>query len=412
MKILTFSTLYPNAARPAHGIFVETRLRQLVASGQVRSTVVAPVPWFPFKHPMFGAYAAYARAPGAETRNAIEVLHPRFPVLPKVGRTLAPFLLYRGVLPLVERLNRERGFDLIDAHYFYPDGVAAAMLGRRLGIPVVITARGTDVNLIAQYRFARSMIRRAARQAAAVVAVSQALKDKLSALGVERERIQVLRNGVDLELFHPQDREALRTELALAGPTLLSVGNLHAFKGHGVVIEALSLLPRCRLVVVGEGPDRAAFEALARQRGVSSRVRFVGSLSQQDLRRYYCAADALVLASSREGWPNVLLEAMACGTPVVATRVGGVPEIVTSAEAGLIADERSAAALARGITALLSGPRERSATRRYAEQFGWDATTRGQLQLFRQIVSATGADNASDDAANLPARGFSKVARP
>jgi glycosyltransferase involved in cell wall biosynthesis len=388
MKILTFSSLYPNAARPAHGIFVETRLRELLASGQVQSTVVAPVPWFPFTHAAFGAYAAQARAPRAEARNGIEVLHPRFPALPKIGMTLAPFLLYRAVLPLVERLRREHGFDLIDAHYFYPDGVAAAMLGRRLGVPVVITARGTDVNLIAQHRIPRRMIRWAASQAGAVVAVSQALKEKLAALGVERERIHVLRNGVDLELFHPEGRDEVRAGLELRRPTLLSVGNLLAFKGHGVVIEALSLLQEYELVIAGDGPDRAAFEALARECGVSGRVRFTGSLSQQDLRRHYCAADALVLASSREGWPNVLLEAMACGTPVIATEVGGVPEIVTSRSAGAVVKERSAPALARAVRELFARPPERTATRRFAEQFGWGATTKGQLQLFRQVLAA------------------------
>jgi glycosyltransferase involved in cell wall biosynthesis len=403
MKVLTFSSLYPNAARPAYGIFVETRLRQLLASGQVQSTVVAPVPWFPFTHPAFGRYAAQARAPRAETRNGIDVLHPRFPVLPKVGMTLAPFLLYRAVRPLVERLRREGGFDLIDAHYFYPDGVAAAMLGRRLGVPVVITARGTDLNLIAQYRLPRRMIRWAARQAAGVVAVSQALKERLAALGVETERIQVLRNGVDLELFHPRGREELRAELGLRGPMLLSVGNLLAFKGHGLIIEALSLLPGCELVIAGEGPDRAAFDALARQAGVSARVRFAGSLSQHDLRRYYCAADALVLASSREGWPNVLLEAMACGTPVVATRVGGVPEIVKSLDAGVIVEQRSAAAIAQSIGSLLARPQARPATRRYAEQFGWGATTRAQLQLFRQILSLESAEGANGDIPKVPA---------
>ncbi len=388
MKVLTFSSLYPNAARPAHGIFVETRLRQLVMSGQVESTVVAPVPWFPFTHPAFGSYAAQARAPRAETRNGVDVLHPRFPVLPKIGMTLAPFLLYHAVRPVVERVQRERGFELIDAHYFYPDGVAAAMLGRRLDVPAVITARGTDVNLIAQHRFPRRMIRWAARRAAAVVAVSQALKDKLAALGVEPERIHVLRNGVDLELFHAEERDKLRAELGLHRPTLLSVGNLLGFKGHGLVIEALALLPECGLVVAGDGPDRAAFEALARQCGVAERVRFVGSLAQQDLRRYYGAADALVLASSREGWPNVLLEAMACGTPVIATAVGGVPEIVTSRDAGILVKERSARALAHAVRELFARPPQRAATRRFAEQFGWGATTKGQLQLFREVLAA------------------------
>ena|SRR5687768_14247613 len=274
MKVLTFSSLYPNAARPTHGIFVEARLRQLLASGQMQSTVVAPIPWFPFTHSVFGRYGAHARAPRTETRNGIEVLHPRFPVVPKLGMALAPLLLYRAIVPTVERLVRERGFDLIDAHYFYPDGVAAAMLARRLNLPVVVTARGTDINLIAQHRLPRAMIRWAARHAAAVIAVSRALKEKLVALDVDPKRILVLRNGVDLEFFNPLERERLRVELGMRRRTLLSVGNLLAFKGHGIAIEALSRLPECDLVVVGDGTDRAAFEALARQCGVAERVRF------------------------------------------------------------------------------------------------------------------------------------------
>jgi glycosyltransferase involved in cell wall biosynthesis len=387
MKVLTFSTLYPHAARPGHGIFVETRLRQLLASGLAHSTVVAPVPWFPFVHGAFGEYAVHARAPRHEMRNGIEVLHPRFPVLPKIGNALTPFLLSRAVAPTLRRLLRERAFDLIDAHYFYPDGVAAVMLGKRLGLPVVVTARGTDINLIGQYRLPRAMIRWAALNAAGVVAVSGALRERLAALGVPKERIQVLRNGVDLELFAPRSRAPLRRVLGMERTTLLSVGNLLAFKGHGIVIEALASLPECDLVIAGEGPDRAAFNAIARKAGVAERVRFVGSLSQEKLSEYYAAADVLVLASSREGWPNVLLEAMACGTPVVATKAGGVPEIVTSMEAGVVVEERSARALAHAVRELFANPRDRAATRRFAEQFGWGATTKGQLQLFRQVLA-------------------------
>jgi glycosyltransferase involved in cell wall biosynthesis len=320
-------------------------------------------------------------------RNGIEVLHPRFPVLPKIGNALTPFLLSRAVAPTLRRLLRERAFDLIDAHYFYPDGVAAVMLGKRLGLPVVVTARGTDINLIGQYRLPRAMIRWAALNAAGVVAVSGALRERLAALGVPKERIQVLRNGVDLELFAPRSRAPLRRVLGMERTTLLSVGNLLAFKGHGIVIEALASLPECDLVIAGEGPDRAAFNAIARKAGVAERVRFVGSLSQEKLSEYYAAADVLVLASSREGWPNVLLEAMACGTPVVATKAGGVPEIVTSMEAGVVVEERSARALAHAVRELFANPRDRAATRRFAEQFGWGATTKGQLQLFRQVLA-------------------------
>lgn len=385
MKVLTFSTLYPHAARPGHGIFVETRLRHLVASGEVESTVVAPVPWFPFAHRAFGDYAVHARAPSAEIRSGIEVLHPRFPAVPKVGMTVSPFLLSRAVAPTVRRLLEGRAFDLIDAHYFYPDGVAAVMLGRRLHRPVVVTARGTDINLIAQYGLPRRMIQWAAHHAAGVVTVSRALKNALVALGVPAHRVQVLRNGVDVDLFRPLDQ---KNSIAAERKTLLSVGNLLEFKGHGMVIQALAGLPDCELVIVGHGPDRPVFEALAREAEVSGRVRFTGSLSQQELREHYARAHALVLASSREGWPNVLLEAMACGTPVVAVDVGGVAEIVTAAEAGVVIKERSAAAIAEGIRRLFATYPDRKATRRHAEQFGWGATTSGQLRLFRQLLAA------------------------
>lgn len=400
MKVLTFSTLYPNAARPAHGVFVEARLRQLLASGQAEARVLAPVPWFPSRHPGFGRYARDARAPRVERRNGIAVVHPRYPVLPKVGMSIAPVLLSRAVAPTLERIRGHFEFDLIDAHYFYPDGVAAVMLGRRVKKPVVITARGSDINLIAQYRVPRAMIRWAASHAAGVITVSRALRDALVRLGVPPDHVRVLRNGVDLDFFHAGERDALRRRLGLERKTILSVGSLLEFKGHGVAISALSLLPECDLLVIGEGPDRKAFHSLARNSGVAERVRFLGSISQTELRDYYAAADALVLASSREGWPNVLLEAMACGTPVVANRVGGVPEIVTAPEAGVVLDERSASAVARALRGLFASPPERSATRRYAEQFGWEATTRGQLQLFRQVLE-TSVAAANQDVQHL-----------
>lgn len=391
MKILTFSTLYPHAARPSHGIFVETRLRHLVASGKVESKVVAPVPWFPSRNPRFGEYAVHASAPREERRHGIEVLHPRYPLLPKIGMTLTPFLLARAVRPVIEQLLRGYAFDLIDAHYFYPDGVAAILLGRHFGKPVVITARGTDVNLIPRYRLPRAMIRWAARHAAGIITVARALKDDLVRLGVPAERIEVLRNGVDLQLFRPIDRVAGRRKLEVSRTTLLSVGHLIPRKAHGLVIQALRWLPEMDLIVIGDGSEREALNALAWEAGVGERVRFVGALAQEELRNYYGAADALVLASSREGWANVLLESMACGTPVVASTIGGTPEVVSVPEAGVLIAERTPAAIAEAVQRLLARHTDREATRRYAERFSWAETTAGQLQLFGRIISAPAA---------------------
>jgi teichuronic acid biosynthesis glycosyltransferase TuaC len=388
MKLLTFSTLFPNQQRPNHGIFVETRLRYLVASQQVQSRVVAPVPWFPFTHPRFGLYATYAKVPRSEQRFGLDVTHPRYPVLPKMGMSAAPVLLANSLKSALGRIIDEGyDFDLIDAHYFYPDGVAAVMLGRYFNKPVVITARGTDINLVPQYRLPRRMIRWAADHAAGMITVCNALKDEMVALGIDGSRITPLRNGVNLELFQPGDRAALRAELGMDRFTLMSVGHLEPRKGHELVIQALPALPDVHLNIAGSGPDRKKLEDLALTLKVQDRVRFLGPLPQAELKRWYGGADALVLASSREGWANVLLESMACGTPVVASNVWGTPEVVASPEAGILMRERTPHGVAEAVTALRASYPSHEATRRYAERFSWDDTTQGQIALFQRIAA-------------------------
>lgn len=393
MRILNFSTLFPNATRPNHGIFVENRLRHLVRSGEVSAEVVAPVPFFPFKAELFGQYADFARVPQEETRHGLTIHHPRYLLIPKVGMSVAPRLMVNALRPIMENLVRDKGpFDLIDAHYAYPDGVAAAELGRHLGLPVVVTARGTDINLIPQYPGPRAQILRALGQIDGLITVCQALMDAVEDLvppGFQLPRQRVLRNGVDLATFRPADREAAREALGLTGPTLLSVGHLIERKGHHLVIEALTHLPSdTGLLIAGDGPERKALEERAGELGLQDRVTFLGSRPHDRLFEVYSAADILVLASSREGWPNVLLEAMACGTPVVATDVWGSGEVVQAPEAGVVVPSRTAEALANGAASLLQVPPDRAATRTYAEGFSWDATTKGQIDLFREICEA------------------------
>jgi teichuronic acid biosynthesis glycosyltransferase TuaC len=388
MKILTFSTLYPNALEPTHGIFVENRLRHLARAGATEMRVIAPVPWFPSGSARFGRYGRYARVPKFETRFELPVWHPRFLSIPRLGMHLAPFFLYLGTRDAL-RVQRRKGFDfdLIDAHYFYPDGVAAVLLGLEFDRPVVITARGTDINLIADFPLPRRMILWAARRAAASITVCRALKDRLAEIGAAEDRIRVLRNGVDLTLFHPRDREKARGRYGLTEPAILSVGHLIPRKGHDIVIRAAAELPGVELLIAGDGPERRALEALARTLGVSDRVRFLGRLSQSELPELYSAADLLVLASDREGWANVLLEAMACGTPVVASRIWGTPEVVADPAAGSLVDERSGPAFAAALRRQLQSLPDRAATRRYAERFSWDETTQGQIEVFAKAIA-------------------------
>jgi glycosyltransferase involved in cell wall biosynthesis len=395
LKVLTFSTLFPSSVRPSHGIFVETRLRELMKSGRVESRVIAPVPWFPSADPRWGDYAKFAATPAREQRNGIDVLHPRYLLLPKVGMTSAPLTLALGARAAVQKLLDEGfDFDLIDAHYYYPDGVAAALLAQWFGKPLTITARGTDLNLIPQYPLPRRMIEWAARRAAGSIGVCAALMDVLRGWGHDPAKLHTLRNGVDLERFRPLPQGQVRAELGVGGePLLLSVGHLIERKGHHVAIEALAELakarPDARLVIIGEGEERAALTALAARLGVANKVRLTGSLPNTELLKWYSAADVLLLCSSREGWANVLLESMACGTPVVATDIWGTPEVVAAPEAGRLVAERTGAAFAAGVEALLTGGVDRAATRRYAEGFSWQATTDGQLDLFSTIKGAT-----------------------
>lgn len=386
MKILTFTTLFPNTVQNHHGIFTETTLKHQLATAKIRATVVAPVPWFPSKNPRFGRYGAFAKIPHLEQRIGVDVHHPRYFLPPKVGMHIAPFLLAKAAMPIMKKIAAADDFDVIDAHYFYPDGVAAVLLGKYFNKPVVVSALGTDINLIPKFRLARGMIKWAGARTSSMITVCDALKREMVDLGMNGEKIFPLRNGVDLDLFHPVDKAGARAALHIDGFTLLSVGHLDARKGHDRTIGALRYLPDVSLIIVGGGTDQAKLQQLAVQEGVQDRVRFVPPIAQAQLRSYYSACDALVLASSREGWANVLLEAMACGTPVVASNVWGTPEVIQAREAGVLLEENTPSGIAEGVQRLRHQYPLRTATRAYAERFGWGATTAGQLDLFRQAI--------------------------
>ena len=396
IKILTFSTLFPNSVRPGHGIFVETRLRELLGSGQVDVRVVAPVPWFFSKKPRWGEYAKMAAIPEREIHNGIDVSHPRYLLPPKIGMTMAPVAMALGAVATIKRLVAEGfDFDVIDAHYYYPDGVAAALLARHFKKPFTVTARGTDLSLIPQYALPRRMMQWAALRATASIGVCSALVDVLRAWKIPEDRLHVMRNGVDLNRFRPIPQSQARAELGLSGsPLLLSVGYLIERKGHHIAIEALVKLlpdhPRVHLVIVGTGEERARLELLCNRLGVKPHVTFAGALPNADLYRWYSAADVKILASSREGWANVLLESMACGTPVVAASIWGTPEVVASDIAGRLVFERTASAFALAIRQLLASYPNRSQVRAYAQAFSWQNTTDAQVALFTWIAAQEG----------------------
>ena len=389
LRLLTFTTLYPNHEHPNFGVFVENRLRHLLATGLAQSTVLAPVAYFPFTSRHFGAWSRQARVTLREERHGVSVHHPRWLAVPKIGSGISPLTLYWAGLRAVRRMLADGlEFDLIDAHYLYPDGVAAVWLGRALGKPVVVTVRGSDVTEFPDHAIPRRYIAAAIKGADALISVSSGLRDRLVELGAPPAKVTVLRNGIDTDQFRPVDRVAARAKLGLTRPTLISVGGLIPRKRNDMTIEAMLELENMDLLLIGEGPERGNLQAQIARLGLADRVRLLGPQPHAALAAFYGAADLMVLASSREGWANVLLEAMACGTPVVASRIAGNPEVVRERSAGLIVQENTAAGIAAAVRDLLAAPPDRAATRAYAERFGWAETSAGQIGLFRRVLAA------------------------
>lgn len=380
MNILTYTNLYPNRVNPSHGIFVERRLQLLSRGTDIRPAVVAPVPWFPSTARIFGRHAVMAQIERQAVRSGIPVYYPRYPVIPKLGMNMAAHLMAAGTKrPVQAAISAHGGAQLIDAHYFYPDGVAAGMIARSLGIPYVITARGSDINLIANFRWPRRLMLRAAAGAAAIIAVSRALAEAMACIGIPPDRIHVLRNGVDLDFFRPATDATVPARKS--EPQFLSVGALKASKGHDIAIRFIAGIDGAQLTIAGAGPDEQTLKRLAADLGVAGRIRFTGILDAESLRDCYQSADALILMSAREGMPNVILESLACGTPVLATGVGGIPEILNVPSAGVVVDDRSAAALASAWRELCDRGVMREDVRCHAEGYSWHDTVAGLARL-------------------------------
>ena len=381
VHLLTLTTLFPNARQPRHGIFIATRLARMRDTGRVDPSVIAAVPWFP------GVPREAGRAPREEIVRGLRVRHPRYLNVPAIGMRVQPASLARALLAEVRRGGAHRNADVVDAHYFYPDGVAAAVVAQALGLPLVISARGSDINLIGEIPVARRRRLAAAARADALIAVSEALAQRMRALGMPSDRIHVLRNGVDGDVFFPVPRADARRRMGLgAGERwVLGVGNLVPEKGFDLLIRAMSNVERARLLLVGEGPLRRALGAIAEEQA-PGRVVFHGNMPQDALRDAYSACDVLALPSLREGWPNVVLEALACGTPVAASPVGGVTEMLEARAPARLVPERDPAAWGTALSALLDAAPSRDTVRAYALRFGWDEIVAAQCALYERIA--------------------------
>jgi teichuronic acid biosynthesis glycosyltransferase TuaC len=381
MRVLAIATLFPDSTRPGFGGFVERSMIRLAAVPGIALTVIAPCgvpPWPLGLHPRYRARRAL---PLSEVWKGVDVRRPRFALLPGVGWRANAALIARAALPYA------RGADVIHAEFFFPDGVAATRLGARLGVPVSIKARGSDIHLWGAKPPVRRAMLGAAGQACGMLAVSESLRGDMIAMGMSAEKIAVHYTGVDLNTFAPVDRVATRAAMGLPAPLVVSVGNLIALKGHDVVIRAVASLPGVHLRIVGHGPERDTLEGLISALRAGDRIALTGPLPHAEVARLLAAADVMALASEREGLANAWVEAIACGTPVVATDVGGAAEVIDRPAAGRLA-ARNPGAFAAAIGALLAAAPDPEATRAGGERFDWGRHT---AQLVAHLKRCAGA---------------------
>lgn len=392
-NVVVLSSLFPSALQPTAGLFIRERMFRVGA--QLPLTVVAPTPWFPLQGLLRRWKPGFRPgAPRHEQQHGFDVWFPRFLSVPGALKGLDGLMMALAAWPRLARLKRQGRLDLIDAHFSYPDGYAATLLGRWLNVPVTITLRGTEV------RHARDAalspkLRRALQGASRVFAVSDSLRREALALGIDPAKVQVVGNGVDLDKFHPVPRAEARRGLGLPADAkvLITVGALVERKGFHRVIE---LLPALRLrypglvyLVVGgsspEGDCSAQLRQQVRDLGLNEVVRFLGPVAPGQLRDPLSAADVFVLSTRNEGWANVLLEAMACGLPVVATDVGGNAEVVSREALGTIVPFGDSSALQAALDRALAHAWDAGAIQRHAEQNTWDARVAALLEAFQAI---------------------------
>ncbi|NYD89686.1 glycosyltransferase [Sphingomonas melonis] len=374
VRVLTLSTLFPDATRPNFGVFVERQTRGLAAADGVEVRVVAPIGLPP------GPLARIQHAdkltlPQREQWKGLDVYRPRFASIPAVRGRWHVDRLVRALTPLLDQIRADFPFDVIDASFFFPDGPAAVVLGKRYGVPVSIKARGADIHHWGRQRPTATQVIAAAQAADGLLAVSASMRDDMAALGMPADRIRVHHTGVDLDRFRPvEDRSVAKAALGLAGPLVLSLGALIPRKGHDLVIEAVAALPDVSLAIAGNGPERDRLIARGAELGLGDRLHMLGSVPHGDLPAICAAADVMALASASEGLANAWIEALACGTPIVISDAGGARELVTSRAAGRIVP-RDAGAFATAIAELLAAPPEPKAVRASALPFTWEANT-------------------------------------
>lgn len=390
-SILVVSNLFPTPTDPIRGVFTYQLVKRLTAICDV--TVVCPLPWFPgwLRGQMFRKWADFAQIPSVYDWQGITVHCPKYPMIPRVSEAAQAALMFPSLYRTVKQLHRLKKFDAVNTQWLYPDGVAAGLVASTLKLPHVLTALGCDANLFLTQRHKRTQIEWAMHKAQRITVVSDALRQFIEGHGSGGKPVDVIPNGVDAEVFHPRDKDECARSLGVArrGKTVLFVGQLLEVKGVIYLIEAVDRLVKAGMDVfvnlVGEGSNRPIYEAEIERRGLSSRMRLVGNRPHGEVALWMGASDVFCLPSIREGFPNVVLEALFSGRPVVASDTGGIPEMV-SEKNGLLVEPKDATALANALGEALSKNWDPASIVDSVSHLSWERAAETYLRSMEEAI--------------------------
>lgn len=362
LNMVVLTNLFPNPIQPNRGIFTAQLVKELRAWGHV--VVISPLPWFPkiLQTNSLKRWSKYAQVPDRWSWEGVDVYYPRYVVIPKLMGFLQSVTLFLSVLPLLRRLRDAGICDVVNAHWIYPDGVGTSLATKVLSLPYVLTALGCDINLYTQFRFRRPQIRWALRDARRITAVSRALAENIRKLGIAQEKISYIPNGVSSKKFFPRDSAMCRAHVGLdpGEEMVLYLGRFSDEKGVDTLIDALALVRKrwgriLKLHLVGDGPLRGRLAEQAGRLGLWKQVQFHEPCPHDEVPMWLGAATVSCLPSRREGMPNVVLEALACGRPVIASCVGGVPDLIRAGANGYLCEPGSARDFADALNTAMSG---------------------------------------------------------
>ncbi|HAR34949.1 MAG TPA: hypothetical protein DCR95_12935 [Desulfobacter sp.] len=384
MRVLTFTSLFPNNVSSNLGGFIARRMTTWASAYGTNWTVVAPVPFFP-PLPLASPWKKYSDVKDVEKYREWDVHHFRYAMVPQFGLPFQGHSMAFCTTRQVVRLSRLQGpFDILDAHFIYPDAFAAMKISRKLKIPLVVSARGSDINLYAQIASILPMIRNVLRSADAVIGVSEDLVEKMIRLGAPEKRCYHIPNGVDTHRFHPKGDNSRPKK-----DRLLAVGNIVPEKGFDNLLKAVAVLkslhPEIELNIIGSGPHSDHLVSLCKSLEIESLVSFVGQVPHNEINAWFQKSGVFCLSSLREGNPNVVLEALASGLPVASTPAGGVPELIIENVNGAIASDFSVESLVAAIRKVLSREWSSEKIRGTISDRTWDKVAKEVNTVFQNL---------------------------